>query len=150
MPNIKFKKDQLPFLLDGQGGFAVETGELAPAAKIPPDSSALLNVTFEGDGKGAVTLGQSQSVKLGLSTMAGVKLTPVFAPATGAKATLLKTYGLQDFFKSPLNGDKVVLCFEVSAAADASAATAFQYSALKATTTLSVGADAGYAYLRAI
>lgn len=150
MPTLSLSKKDLPFLLAGKGEVSVETGPLKPAKPIPEDTESLLGVTLSADGAQTVTLGQSETVKIGVSTAASLDLTPVFATSAGARAKLLKTYGIPDFFKNGANADKVVLCLEAVASGDLSAAGSFSYSALKATAEIKAGADVGYAYLRAL
>lgn len=150
MPTLSLKKKDLPFLLAGKGEVSVETGELELSAPIPEDTRSLLNVRFAAAGEETVTLGQSGTLKLGVATAASLNLTPVFSTSTGPPAKLLKTYGIPDFFKRGANADKVVLCLEAAASGDLSAAGSFSYAPLKATAEIKAGADAGYAYLRAL
>lgn len=150
MPTLSLKKKDLPFLLAGKGEVSVETGELTLAAPIPADTKSLLSVNISAAGEETVTLGQSGTLKLGVATAASLNLTPVFSTSTGQAAKLLKTYGVPDFFKKGANTDKVVLCLEAAASGDLSAAGSFSYAPLKATAELKAGADAGYAYLRAL
>jgi len=147
---LSLKKKDLPFLLGGKGEVAVETGALKAGKPIPEGTDSLLSVTFSAGGEETVTLGQSDTVKIGVSTAASLNLTPIFSTSAGAGAKLLKTYGIPDFFKRGANTDKVVLCLEAAASGDLSAAGSFSYAALKATAEIKAGADAGYAYLRAL
>jgi len=150
MPPLSLKKKDLPFLLGGKGEVSVDTGTLKPAKPIPDGTDSLLQVTFSAGGAETVTLGQSASVKMGISTAESLNLTPIFSTSAGAGARLMKTYGLGDFFRKGANADKVVLCLEAAASGDLSAAGSFSYAPLKTTVALEVGADAGYAYLRAL
>jgi len=150
MPTLSLKKKDLPFLLSGKGEVSVDTQALKLNKAIPDGTDSLLSVTFSAGGDQTVTLGQNESVKIGVSTAARLSLTPVFSTSAGATAKLLKTYGVGDFFKKGANTDKVVLCLDAGASGDLSAAGAFSYAPLKATVELKAGADAGFAYLRAL
>lgn len=150
MATLPLKKKDLPFLLGGKGEVSVEIGALRPTKAIPESTDSLLSVTFSAGGSQTITLGQGDTVKIGISTDASLNLTPIFSTSTGAAAKLLKTYGLPDFFKRGANADKVVLCLDAAASGDLSAAGSFSYAPLKATAEIEVGADAGYAYLRAL
>jgi hypothetical protein len=150
MSTLSLKKKDLPFLLGGKGEVSVETGALKPAKAIPEGTDSLLSVSFSAGGDGTITFGQSDTVKIGVSTAASLNLTPIFSTSAGARARLLKTYGISDFFKKSANADKVVLCLEAAASGDLSAAGSFSYAPLKATAQINAGADAGYAYLRAL
>lgn len=150
MPSISLKKADLPFLLGGGGEVTVDTADLKFNKPVDEGTKSLLHAAFVADGKDAITLGQSNSVKLSLSTKASVDIVPVFSSSTGKPAAMLKEHGIGDFFKGGANPDKVVLCFDAKASADAGAAGSFPYASLKTSVALSVGADAGYAYLRAL
>ena len=150
MPTLSLNKKDVPFLLGGTGEVAVNSGDLALHQPIKEGSPVLLKVGFKAGGDDTITLGQDHSVKLGISTKANLELTPIFSTSSGAAAKLLKTYGVGDFFKDGANNDRMVLSFVADASADIAAATAFTYSALKTTVRLDTGADAGYAYLRAL
>ena len=149
MPGLSFSKKDLPFLLRGKGELVVDSGKLRLHSAIPEDTTSLLSVSFKGSGEQPVSLGQDDSVKLGVSAAASTTLTSVFATTAGG-AKLLKAAGLGDLFKSGANADKVVLIFDVGASADASAAGSFAYSALKTSVELDAGGDAGYTYARAL
>jgi hypothetical protein len=150
MPALSLKKKDLPFLLGGKGDVSVDIGALKLNKPIPDGTESLLNVAFSAGGDDTITLGQSGTVKIGVSTAASLNLTPVFSSSTGTAAKLLKTYGIADFFKKGANDDKVVLCLEAAASGDVSAAGSFSYAPLKTSVELRAGADAGYAYLRAL
>ena len=150
MPTLSLKKKELPFLLGGKGEVSVDTAALKLNKPIPEGTDSLLNVAFSAGGDETITLGLSDTVKIGVSTAASLNLTPVFSTSTGTAAKLLKTYGIPDFFKRGANADKVVLCLEAAASGDLSAAGSFSYAPLKTTVELEAGADAGYAYLRAL
>jgi hypothetical protein len=150
MPTLSLTKKDLPFLLGGKGEVSVDIGALRPTKPIPEDTDRLLSVSFSAGGDETITLGQSGTVKIGVSTAASLNLTPIFSTSTGVGAKLLKTYGISDVFKKGANADKVVLCLEAAASGDLSAAGSFSYAPLKATAEIKVGADAGYAYLRAL
>jgi len=150
MPTLSFKKKDLPFLLGGVGEVAVDSGDLKLNQPIAEGTPSLLKVSFNAGGDDTVSLGQSDSLKLAVSTKASVDVTPIFSTSKGAAAALLTTYGLGDFFKKDANSGKLVLCFEAAASADATGTGSFSYSVLKTSVALSAGADAGYAYLRAL
>ena len=150
MPTLSLKKKDLPFLLAGKGELSVETGSLKLTKSIPADTDGSLRVSFSSGADETITLGQGDSLKIGISTAASLNLTPIFSTSTGAAAKLLKTYGIGDFFKKGSNPDKLVLCLEVAASGDLAAAGSFSYGPLKTTVELKAGADAGYAYLRAL
>jgi hypothetical protein len=149
MAALSFGKKDLPFLLRGKGELLVETGRLRPQRAIPEDTASLLSVGFKASGDQPVTLGQDDSVKLGLSATANTSITTVFA-STAGRGKLLKAAGLADVFKGGANDDKVVLLFDAGASVDAQATGAFTYSVLKSTVELDAGADAGYTYARAL
>ena len=150
MPSVSLKKADLPFLLGGGGEVTVDSADLKLTKPIDEGTTSLLHASFAAAGQDAITLGQNNSVKLSLSTKASVDIVPVFSTSTGKPAAMLKDYGIGDFFKGGANQDKVVLCFDAKASADAGAAGGFPYASLKTSVELSVGADAGYAYLRAL
>jgi hypothetical protein len=150
MPPFSFKKADVPFLLDGKGGLSVEIGTLDPTKSIPPDAGSMLDVTFSADGAQQTALGQTGTVKIGVSTSAHARLVPLFSDSDGAAADLLKANGLDGFFAAGANPGKLILAFDVGASADATAAGSFVYAPLTATVTLDAGADGGYTYLRAI
>ena len=150
MPSVSLKKADMPFLLGGSSEVTVDTADLQLNRPIDQDTTSLLHASFAAGGTDAITLGQSHTVKLSLSTKAGVDIVPVFSTSTGRQAATLRNYGIGDFFKGGANQDKVVLCFDAAASADAAAAGSFPYASLKTSAALAVGADAGYAYLRAL
>ena len=150
MPTLSLNKKDVPFLLGGTGEVAVDSGDLALHQPIKEGIPVLLKVGFKAGGDDKITLGQDHSVKLGISTKGNLELTPIFSTSSGGAARLLKTYGVGDFFKDGANSDRMVLSFVAGASADLAASTAFTYAALKTTVQLDTGADAGYAYLRAL
>lgn len=150
MPRVSLKKADLPFLLGGGGEVTVDTGDLKLGQPIDEGTKSLIQASFAASGKDTITLGQNNSVKLSLGTKASVDIVPVFTTSTGKAAALLKDYGIGSFFAGKANEGKVVLCFEAKASADAAAAGSFPYASLKTSVEVSAGADAGYAYLRAL
>jgi len=150
MPPFSFKKADVPFLLDGSGGVNVDVGTLNPTKPIPSDFASILDVTFSAEGGQKIALGQSGTLKVGVSTSAHARLVPVFSDTAGTGLDLLNANGLAGFFAGGANPGKLILAFDVGAAADVTAAGTFVYAPLTATVTLDAGADAGYSYLRAI
>jgi hypothetical protein len=149
MPTVSLKKQDVPFLLGGAGEVAIDTGDLALHQPIKEGMPVLLKVGFKADGDEKITLGRDESLRIGVSTKASLELTPVFSTSAAA-ARILKAYGVGDFFKDGANSDKVVLALIAGAGADIAATGSFAYSTLKTTVRLETGADAGYAYLRAL
>src|SRR5687768_12425017 len=125
MPSVSLKKADLPFLLGGGGEVTVDSADLKLTKPIEEGTTSLLHASFAAAGQDAITLGQNNSVKLSLSTKASVDIVPVFSTSTGKPAAILKDHGIGDFFKSGANQDKVVLCFDAKASADAGAAGGF-------------------------
>ena len=148
MAILPLNKKDIPFLLGGKGEIAIDTGKVRPLSAIPEDTATVFNVGFSAAGSEKISLGGSDSIKIGVSTKANATLSPVFSSSpNGAK--LLKASGLGEFFKGG-NADKVVLVFDVGASADASVAGSFTYSALKASAEIDAGVDAGFTYARAL
>jgi hypothetical protein len=148
MATLPLNKKDVPFLLGGKGELSVDAGKLRPFSPVPEDSTTIFNVGFSAAGAERIALGSGETVKIGLSTTANATLTPLFSTSANA-VKLLEPVGLGDFFTAA-NRDKMVLVFDVGAAADASVAGSFTYSALKASVELDAGADAGYTYVRAL
>src|SRR5687768_11897002 len=115
MPSVSLKKADLPFLLGGGGEVTVDTADLSLTKPIDEDTKSLLHASFASAGNDAITLGQSNSVKMSLSTKASVDIVPVFSTSTGKPAAILKDHGIGDFFKGGANSDRVVLCFDAKA-----------------------------------
>jgi len=147
---MTFAKKDLPFLLGGAGEIAVDIGDLSPDQAAKAGAGSLLSVSFNAGGDQKIRLGQTDTVKLSLSAGATASLSLIFPTSTGAAAARLTTCGLDGFFKGGANADKVVLAFEAGASVDAAVSNAFTYSALAANVEVDVGADAGYAYVRAL
>lgn len=150
MPELTFKRKEIPFLLGGAGELSVNTGNLAPNQKLSEADTTILNASFKAGGDQKVTLGQEQSVKLGVSATSSVRVAAAFASSTGEPKKLLAAHGLGDFFKGGANKDKVVLGFDVAGSAAVAAAGSFSYTALKATVEVDAGADGSYTYLKAL
>jgi hypothetical protein len=149
MAPLSMKKGNVPFLL-GTGEIAVDLGRLNPLRPIPDDlQTPLAALAFKSGGDASLALGGPHTVKIGLSTAAHLHLLPIFSGSRGDAARLLRTMGLGDFFKGGAHPDRVVIAFDAGAAADATAAGAFAYSALKASVRIEAGGNGGYAYLRA-
>jgi hypothetical protein len=149
MPSLSLKKSDVPFLLAGAGELTLDTGPLSLNGPIPSDGSAILDVGFKADGEQKMALGQSGTLKIGVSTSAHAQLVPAFSESAGEPLDLLKAQGLDGFFADGANANRMVLVFSVGAAADLAAAGSFTYAALTATATLDAGADAGFAYAKA-
>ena len=150
MPTIAFKKQHLPFLLGGASELVVETGDLRPNQPLDEEVASVFHVGLEGGGGAEGTLGQAGTVKVSLSAAANVSLSPVFSTTRGARAKVLATHGVSGFFKGGANADQVVLAFEAGASIGARGSGSFRFASLKAGAQIDAGADAGYAYLRAM
>lgn len=148
MPKIAFANQQVPFLLGGSAGLAVDTAELAPLAPIDPQAASLFHVSFDGSGAAPIALGLPDTVKLAVSARSAVTIAPIFASSPASAQALLAAHGLGDFFRRPTASGLGILCLEATAAATATAAETFSYAALKATVTLDTGGDAAYRFFR--
>mgnify|MGYP001007968197 CR=1 FL=1 len=148
MPRIAFSNQQVPFLLGGTAGVAVDTVELAPARPIDRATADLLKVSFAGSGSTPVALGLPDTVKLTISSGSRVSLTPIFGDTADTRQALLDAHGLRDYFTRPGAAGHGLLCFQAQASASATGSSRFRYSALTATVALDTGADAAYAFVR--
>ncbi len=149
MPSLLLKRKDLPFLLGGNAEVTVDSGNLQLGQPINEASPALLTVRFVAKGSDKLALGQTDTVKVAVSTAENLDLTAVFPGSTGNAAKLVGACGLRDFFRNGANADKLILAFDTGASAGVSAAGSFAYSALKTTVKVNAGVDGGYAYLRA-
>jgi hypothetical protein len=149
MPAISLKKSDVPFLLGGTGELTLDIGSLSLNGSIPSDGSPVLDVGFTAGGEQKITLGQSGTVKIGVSTSAHARVLPVFRSSKGAPVDFLKAQGLGDFFADPSRAGQMVLAFDVGAAADAHVSGSFVYAPLTTTATIDAGADGGYTYSKA-
>ncbi|MGC4081516.1 MAG: hypothetical protein QM736_05205 [Vicinamibacterales bacterium] len=148
MPLISFDKQSLPFLLDGAGQCAVNTGDVLPDSPIPSDAPALFSATFQGDTPAGATLGRADTVKVGVSAKASATLTPLFPTTPAETLTRLSAFGLDRFLTGPEAQTRALLCLEVNAGTDTAASSSFRYGFLKASVTLAAGADGGVVYVR--
>jgi hypothetical protein len=148
MSNITFNKtEDVPFLFGGTGEISIDTGNLDPTKALDPNAGSILNVSFKANGAKTFPLGQTATVKVGVSTQASVALTPIFS-STGAK--LLTDNGLGDYFADPAHGGNVILAFDAGGSADVTASGSFSYAALSASVEIDAGATGGFTYLRAL
>ncbi len=143
-----FSRSDVPFLLQGSGKIDVDASGINLRAPLQP-GAPLLSVGFTAAGAQPIALGQSETVKVGLSSSARTVIVPVFPASEGPPRELLKTNGLGDYFKAGSHADQVILAFDVGASADAKAAGSFTYAPLTATATIDAGGDGGYSYLAA-
>ena len=149
MPSISLSKSDVPFLLGGTGELTLDTGPLSLNGSIPSDGSPVLAVSFKAGGEQKMVLGQGNTVKIGVSTSAHAQVVPIFSSSAGLPLELLKGHGLAEFLVDPANASRMVLAFDVGAAADVAAAGTFVYAPLTATVTVDAGGDGGYSYLKA-
>ncbi len=144
-----FSRTDVPFLLGGSSTIDVDVAGINPNRPFEA-GTPVLNASFSAGGRQAVTLGQADTVKLGLEASATAALVPFFPDAAGAALETLRARGLGDFFRAGANADRLILGLDLGAAAGASVAGSFSYAPLTAAVTVDAGVDGGYSYYRAM
>ena len=152
MADLTLSKNNLPFLLGGNGSLTVSVPQIDLTQKLDESTTSLLSVNFSATGGKSFTVGTPGSVKLAIGASANAQLTPLWASSTGGMSALqpydVSGITLENFFiPPPQNADKMLLFFNCGAKFDASVGAKFQYSTLSASVTLGAGADASYALL---
>ena len=152
MADLTLSKNNLPFLLGGNGSLTISVPQIDLTQKLDESTASLLSVNFSATGGKTFTVGAPDSVKLGIGASANAQLTPLWASSSGGMSVLqpydVTGIALENYFiPPPQNADKMLLFFNCGAKFDANVDAKFQYATLSASVTLGAGADASYALL---
>jgi hypothetical protein len=163
MADLNLTKENLPFLLNGAGVLHVSANVPNLNGPIPVSNDDLAQITFSGSGDHTFTIGEADTVQLGIDASTTVRLVPLWSTSAAERINLLQPYDatkegnqphhgppdkLEDYFDPALNhGDRLLLLFLCGGNFDANVDAKFQYTSLSAELTLKAGADASYALL---
>src|SRR5205085_5066361 len=146
MADLNLTKEHLPFLLNGIGTLHVAAKGVDLMQPIKPSDDDLAQLTFSGSGAVPFTVAAG-NVNLGIDNQLTARLLTLWPGSSQANKSLLQPYGLENYFDSAENQNKVLLLFLCGESLGGKIDAKFAYTDLSAEVTLSAGADASYALL---
>lgn len=148
MPDIVFKKSDIPFWAGGDGTLRLHVNVPDLTKQLPPSNNDLFSLDLNIGGNQLFSIGAFDTVKLGIKASADVNLVPLWPSTPADRLRILDNYGLAGYFDPNVHSDRLLLVLTLGANADVNLSTRFQYSLLTATASLEAGGDASYALIR--
>jgi hypothetical protein len=145
MTDINLAKQNLPFLLGGDGNLTIHANVPSVTEPLPVSDNDILSIDFGAQGNQSFTFGVAGGITLGIQAGVSSHLYALWPSSSRDRASILADHGLSDFFAT--RHDQLVLVFVLEANAAANIAGSFRYSALTANISLDAGGSVGYAYL---
>jgi hypothetical protein len=146
MTAINLTKEKIPFWQGGTGNLSVNVVTAPLNQPLTPSDDDLAAIDFGVAADNAFSLGAPNNFKLSVKGGTSAKLSPLWSTSSAARREILAKYGLEKYFEK--HPDMLILALALGASANVAAAGTFKYSFLSATTSLDVGGQAGYTYLR--
>ena len=143
MPEITIDRSKIPLWSGTKGGVVLNVNA-DPNSTISPGTNPILEARFSVDGGNDISLGDTNSVRIGVKAGAHARLVPIFKENYGTGQDLVKRFNLAPM----LNPENLLLAFDLGGDASISADGSFRYTVLSANTSVEAGVDAAYLAVR--
>lgn len=147
MFELKLGQKDIDALLTPGGIFHLLADIIDKKKPFKPGEGQLVSLAFNTGPEKTITLGTTDTVKLGLQAETDAKVLLLWPSSKAEDLQALKQFGLENYFTGNAHPDQLLIMVTIGASSGASAAADFKYSVLTAGATLQAGADAAYGFI---